>query len=80
MLLLADLVAFAQVPDVTDETKLEGAIARKEGRMTLDEAAASYAAYLGEDIAKAMKPCNWKIHPLSAYGNVDKEWPQPEQD
>jgi uncharacterized protein (DUF362 family) len=80
MLLLADLVAFAQVPDITDKTKLEGAVARKEGKMTLDEAASGYAQYIGEDIAKNMKPCSWKVHPLSAYANADKEWPSPEQD
>ena len=79
MLLLADLVTFAQVPDVTDERKLEDAIARKEGRMTLDQAAAGYAQYLGEEFARNMKPANWGMQPLSIYSNVDKQWAEPEK-
>jgi uncharacterized protein (DUF362 family) len=79
MLLLNDLVTFASVPDITDEKKVEDAIARKEGRMTLDEAMAGYAQYIGEDIAKTMKPRNWNVQPLSIYGVVDKEWKDPEQ-
>lgn len=78
MLLLVDMVAFWTVPEVTNEAKLEGAIARREGRQSLDEFLAAYTAYLGEDVIKAMKLLDWKMHPLAAFANVDKEWPEPD--
>lgn len=79
MVLMADLVTFGQVPDVTDETKLEDAIARKEGRMSLDETMGNYAAYVGEDIAKSMRPASWKAQSITALGQADKEWPAPDR-
>jgi hypothetical protein len=79
MLLLADQAVLALVPDITDETKLEDVIARKEGRMTLAEAQAKVTGYLGEEIVRGMKPLNWRMQPLSVYSNRDKEWPEPEQ-
>jgi hypothetical protein len=79
MVLVGDNVTFNTVPDVTDETKLEDAIARHEGKMDLAETRAKFVEYLGEDIAKTMKPLNWGIQPLSAYADAEKEWPEPEQ-
>jgi len=68
------------VPDVTNEAKLEAAIARREGRMTLEEFLTIFTGYYGEDVVKAMRPLNWKPHPLSAYANVDKEWAEPDKE
>ena len=78
-LLLLDMVATIFVPDITDEAKLEDAIARREGRMSLDEFDSKLTEYLGADVMKGFKPLNWGIHPISAYANVDKEWPEPEK-
>ncbi len=78
-LLLADMVAFWTVPDVTNEAKLEAALARREGKMNLGEFMKGATEYYGEQTIQSMKPLNWGIHPLAAYSNVDKEWPEPEK-
>jgi len=75
---LVDMVAFWTVPDVTNEAKLEAALARREKRMDLDQFMKGFTEYYGEDVVKEMKPLNWGVHPLKNFANVDKEWPEPE--
>lgn len=77
-LLLADMVAFWTVPDVTNEAKMEAAIERREGRMNLDAFMKGFTEYYGEETVKSMRPLNWGVHPLKAYANVDREWGEPD--
>lgn len=75
---LADMVAFWTVPDVTNEAKLEAAIARRDKKMDLEQFMKGCNEYYGEQVVCEMKPLDWGIHPLKGYANVDKEWPEPE--
>jgi len=78
-LLLTDMVMFIGVPDLTNEAKLEAAIARREGKMSLDDYRANLVKELGEDVVKNTKAGNWKMIPPSIFANVDKEFPTPDQ-
>lgn len=75
---LADMVAFWTVPDVTNDAKLEAAIARRERRMSLDDFIKAITEYYGEETLKNFKPLDWGAHPLKNFAEVDKTWPEPE--
>ena len=78
-LLLADMVAFWCVPDVTDQRKLEAAIARKETRQSLDEFLAGIQEYYTPERAKTIKPTDWPEAPLDTYAHTEREMTSPVQ-
>lgn len=68
-LLLADMVAFWCVPDVTDQAKLEYAIARREQSQTLETFVDACTMYYGEDNMSVNNPTDWPEAPLDIYAS-----------
>ena len=47
--------------------------------MSLEDYRAILAKNLGEDVVKSTKTLNWGMCSLSAFANVDKEFPEPDR-
>jgi uncharacterized protein (DUF362 family) len=77
--LLADMSNLWCIPDVTDQAKLEDAIARREQRQDMKAFVDGCTVYYGADEMAANKPTDWVEASLDNYAHSEKSMPEPEK-
>lgn len=78
-LLLGDMCALWAVPDVTNQDKMEDALARKENRQSLEDVRRTAEQYYGPELLESSQPALWPMTPLKEMAKWQDvvEGPEP---